>query len=398
LRQLHVLGVSEDGATLLLGPTKNAAKPTYRIPLDDRLRAAARGQLVANGDRAEISLSPREIQARLRAGATAEEVAKAAGVPVARVMPYLVPVEAERTRIIDEARAATMHRHRGPDSSRPLGPLVDARLEEVAGIKTESIAWTARRRPDGSWIVGVVYAARGGRRNAEWQWNPLRRELSPLDPAAARLGSDFEASPAKRRATTKPAAKRPAATPAAKRAAAASTRKKKARTTTTRPAAKATSRTPATRAGTAAASSRAASARPKPTSATRAPARKAPARKPATPARSAQAAAAPRPAKAASSVRKPAAAVRKTAASAPARKPAARKSPAPAPARKRRASPPPAPVEVETTKPTAAGPPTPAVVRKPGQRVPLPSWSEVLLGVTGSRDEAARRTTRRRTR
>ena len=70
MRELHVLGVSEDGATLLLGTSKNATKPTHRIPLDEKLRTAARGQLAPFGsDRAESGLSPKDMQARLREGA-----------------------------------------------------------------------------------------------------------------------------------------------------------------------------------------------------------------------------------------------------------------------------------------------------------------------------------------
>src|SRR5438445_12970211 len=102
-----------------------------------------------------------------------------------------------------------MHRTRGPGSTTPLGQAVDTRLQEVNGIKPESIAWTARRRRDGAWVVGVSYNARG-RRNAEWLWQPLSREVTPLDPAAARLGADAIPAPAKRKAVAKPAAKKAA--------------------------------------------------------------------------------------------------------------------------------------------------------------------------------------------
>ena len=112
--QLHVLGVSDDGAALLLGTSDNG-KVTHRVPVDDRLRAAVRGQLSASHpDRVESALPPREIQARLRAGETEEAVAKAAGVPLARVLPYAAPVLAERQRIVDEARAVVVSRSRGP--------------------------------------------------------------------------------------------------------------------------------------------------------------------------------------------------------------------------------------------------------------------------------------------
>jgi hypothetical protein len=239
VRQLHVLGVSDDGATLLLGSSDNG-KVTHRVPLDDRLRAAVRGQLAAPGaDRVESALPPREIQARLRAGETPEAVAKAAGVPLARVVPYAAPVIAERQRIVDEARAVPVTRPRGPKASRPLGEAVDAKLAEVTGFKADTVEWGARRRPDGTWVVTVSYAARGGRRSAAWRWHPTERELTADDLAASRLAADDTGGKRKRttrpdrqatRRTTPPvAAKRAgAAKPAAKR----STAKRAAKPTT----------------------------------------------------------------------------------------------------------------------------------------------------------------------
>ena len=389
MRELHVLGVSEDGATVLLAASKTATKPTHRIPLDDKLRTAARGQLAPFGsDRAESELSPKEMQARLREGASVEEVAKAAGVPVARVLPYFVPVEAERTRIVDEAREARMHRNRGPAATTPLGQAVDTRLQEVSGIKPESISWTARRRRDGAWVVGVSYNARG-KRKAEWLWQPASREVTPLDPAAGRLGADAIPAPAKRKpaAAKKPAAKKaPASKAAAKRAAVKKAPAKRATVT------KAATKAPAKRAAaTKTAATKAAPVRP--AAAKKAPARKAPVRaaKPAAPKRAPAARKAAPPPK----VTKPPRAV----------KPRPRVVPAPAPEpdgpyfepaviQLPVAVPVPAPVEEpivivaeEPQEETGEQQEAPAAAaRRRGQRVPVPSWSDVLLGVTRDED------------
>lgn len=234
MRQLRVLGVSEDGASLLLGTADNG-RVTHQVPLDERLRAAVRGQLSAPGaDRVESALSPKEIQARLRAGDTPEAVAKAAGVPVARVLPYAAPVEAERQRIVDDARAVPVTPPRGPKATRPLGAAVDARLAEVSGLKPESVEWSARRRPDGAWVVSLSYAARGGRRSASWLWQPGERELTAEDLSASRLAADdtgtkrgrsprrTDRAPARRQAgAAKPTGKRATAKRAAKPASAA---------------------------------------------------------------------------------------------------------------------------------------------------------------------------------
>ena len=131
MRQLHVVGVSDDGASLLLGTSDNG-KVTHQVPLDDRLRAAIRGQLSSPGtDRVESALPPREIQARLRAGETPEAVAKAAGVPLARVLPYAAPVLAERQRIVDEARAVPV----SPPISRAQVPASTKRTLPHSGCR-----------------------------------------------------------------------------------------------------------------------------------------------------------------------------------------------------------------------------------------------------------------------
>ena len=255
MRQLRVLGVSDDGASLLLGTAENG-RATHQVPLDDRLRAAVRGQLTASGgDRVESALSPKEIQARLRAGDSPEAIAKAAGVPVARVLPYAAPVEAERQRIVDEARAVPVSPPRGPKATRPLGVAVEARLAEVAGLRPESVEWSARRRPDGAWIVSLSYAARGGRRSAAWLWHPAERELTAEDLSGSRLAADetggkrarparrSDRTPARRAAAASaPAGKRATAKRAAKPASAAKTATKSATKTKPKRAAAPTSR------------------------------------------------------------------------------------------------------------------------------------------------------------
>lgn len=347
MRQLHVLGVSDDGDTLLLG-TSAQGKVTHRLALDGRLRQAVRGQLTAPGaDRAESVLSPKEIQARLRAGATPDEVAKIARVPVARVLPYFAPVEAERERIVEEARAAVLHRNRGPQPTQPLGELVDARLREVAGLKDDSVVWTARRRADGAWVVRLTYTARGGQRRAEWLWQPLRRELSALEPSATRLGVEAPAAP-KRKPVRRPAA--------AKKAVPKKAAVKKA---AARKVAKA------------------------------APAKAAKAAKPA--AKRVVKKTPPVVTKAAPVAKKAAPVVKKAVVRKRTVAPAPVPAPKPVPTPRKRVLevvPDPVPVEVVAPAPAAAAreiEPKPA--RKPGARVPVPSWSDVLFGVTGgSRD------------
>lgn len=190
MRQLHVVAVSEDGRHVLLAPSRNATTAAFRVPLDDRLAAAVRGVLPRPGESAPppSSLSVREIQARLRAGETVEQVARDAGVPVARVERFAGPVVSERERIVSAARAAVLTRARRGPSARPLGEAVDAHLGDAAGVDAASVRWTTGRQQDGRWVVEVSYSLRGRRKKAGWLFDPAARELTAVDATSAVLG------------------------------------------------------------------------------------------------------------------------------------------------------------------------------------------------------------------
>jgi hypothetical protein len=221
---LEVVSVSDDGSCVLLAGAEDA-RPTHSVLIDARLHAAVRGKLDDSGRR-ESELPPKEIQARLRAGEAPEQVAKVAKVPVSRVMRYAGPVISERDRIIDQARAAVMHRPRGPQQTTSLGAMVEKRLAETTGLHKDTVAWTARRRDDGAWVVVLSYAAKGGTRSASWLWQPAGRALTSLNALATRIGTEDDPVAIRRK---RAAARAPAKRSAAKR----STAKRTARKTST---------------------------------------------------------------------------------------------------------------------------------------------------------------------
>jgi hypothetical protein len=228
VRQLEVMSVSDDGNHILLAASEDAARATHQLKIDNRLVQAINGELDADEEHRESELSPAEIQRRLRAGDTVEQVAKAARIPVSRIMIYATPVISERARIIDQARAARVRKPRGPESTASLGAVVTKRLTEIAGLRPETVEWRTRRREDGAWVVEMSYAAKGGSRKALWLWRPSGRELTALNALGTRMGAqEAPAAPRPKRATPTPkprtstARKAPAAKPKpAKRAAA----------------------------------------------------------------------------------------------------------------------------------------------------------------------------------
>ncbi|SQD96318.1 MULTISPECIES: septation protein SepH [unclassified Parafrankia] len=190
MRELRAVALSEDGGYLVLADAAGRADAEqFRVAVDDRLRAALRGARRSEV-RAESALTPREIQARLRAGETAADVARAAGIPVERVERYEGPVLAERARVVQEARAALLPKDPGGVPGRPLGEVVDARLLSVQD-DPDTAQWDAWRRVDGIWLVQLTSDSRCAR----WTWDPVVRRVRPHDDAARALVAPESAEP-----------------------------------------------------------------------------------------------------------------------------------------------------------------------------------------------------------
>jgi len=125
---------------LLLSPRKGSKSGSFVVPFSDRLKDAieemarrretnddAGEEEVENGDqrrRPQSSLTPREMQARLRAGSTLAEVARDAGIDEAWVEPFAVPILAERAEVVSRARQMTLSKARLGESAEPLGAAV----------------------------------------------------------------------------------------------------------------------------------------------------------------------------------------------------------------------------------------------------------------------------------
>ncbi|SDD03772.1 Protein of unknown function [Sanguibacter gelidistatuariae] len=178
--ELRLVGLHDDGEHLVLaGP----GGKKLRLPITDALRAAVRGdrpRLEHLRSQGAGVLPPREIQSRVRAGQSAEEIAADAGITVAQVRRYEGPVLAERAFIAQQAAATRV----GRDNSSPtLGDLVTDRLA-ARGVDTETLEWDAAR-PDGhGWIVTVAFDVGGQERIARWTFDAPARSLHALEDEA----------------------------------------------------------------------------------------------------------------------------------------------------------------------------------------------------------------------
>jgi len=169
MQDLTPVGLSQDGRRLLL---VSSAGEEFAVPVDTRLRAALRGDNARLGQlemKMESALRPRDIQARIRAGESPEDVATAAGTTVEAIMGFAGPVLAERQHVAQTALKASVRRRSGESSSagRTLGEAAELFFGDHT-LHDEDVEWDAWRHPDGRWALVATYAVAGRARTAEF--------------------------------------------------------------------------------------------------------------------------------------------------------------------------------------------------------------------------------------
>ena len=187
MQELRFVAVSEDGQYAVLGVPGRSAR--FTLPIDERLRAVALGQtsrLAQYEIEVESPLRPKEIQARIRAGETVEEIADAAGIAVERVRWFEGPVLAERAYMADQAQQASVRRQGDATPGPRLGEIVAERMKAF-DAEPDDAQWDAKKRGDGSWLVQLTFITGGRLHAAEWIFDPRRRHVLPADDNAARM-------------------------------------------------------------------------------------------------------------------------------------------------------------------------------------------------------------------
>jgi hypothetical protein len=212
MRQLRFVTLSEDGEHALLEAADGSEH--FALPVDAALRDAVRADLPRLAPRPDADpprraapvaaapmvaapvavdpIGPREIQVRVRAGETPEDLAAATGMTLERVMRFAGPVMDERRRIADEARRARARRTPSDGNEGRIvvfGEAVDERFA-AHGIDAASVTWDARRREDGEWLVDARWLGGDSDHTAEWLFSRGTRTVTPLDDTAADLLSD----------------------------------------------------------------------------------------------------------------------------------------------------------------------------------------------------------------
>jgi hypothetical protein len=185
MEELKVIGV-EDGA--LLVATGDGER--YRLAIDDVLQSRLRQTSAEPGQARK--LAPREIQAHIRAGMSADDVAAVTGAPLDYIQRFEGPVLAEREYVIESALNVTVHTAVETDpllGGATFGSVIRSRLAEMGAIGER---WASWKEQGGGWIVKLTFVTEQIERDARWSFEPKKGALAPLTAEALSLSQQGE--------------------------------------------------------------------------------------------------------------------------------------------------------------------------------------------------------------
>jgi hypothetical protein len=191
MRELKVVGLDVDGKRIICEADNSGEK--FILLSDDRLRAAVRGEKAGSSSSSQSDtevqsvLRPKEIQAKIRAGASVEQVAEAAGVDAGRVERFAHPVLLERSRAAELATAAHPVLADGPSVLTLLETVTSALV--ARGLDPEATNWDAWRNEDGRWTVQLDWKAGMSDNVAHFRFTPGAHggTVTAFDDAACEL-------------------------------------------------------------------------------------------------------------------------------------------------------------------------------------------------------------------
>jgi hypothetical protein len=204
MRTARLVGLSPDGKFLIVATDDGDEQ---QVAVDDRLRAAIRGDRPRLGqleNEMSTSLSPRDIQTRIRAGESLEDITRLAGIPLDRVERFAAPVLAEREHIAAVAMSASVRRRGETSGHRSLRITVTERLVN-RGVDIDTVSWDSYRLEDGRWAVTADYTSGTETRQACFTFDQRSRfSVAANEEARRLLGEQANSSQPVRRRNAEP--------------------------------------------------------------------------------------------------------------------------------------------------------------------------------------------------
>lgn len=188
MQELKVIGI-EDGALLVASDEGSR----FRVEIDEATHARLRPPVSDSGTGRR--LAPREVQAHIRAGMSAEDVAAVTGASLEYIQRFEGPVLAEREFVIESALNVPVQLAVETDPTEggaTFGAVIRQRLADAGAVDER---WASWKEQGGGWIVKLTFAISQVEHDARWGFDPKRSALSPLNPEAISLSQQGEVPP-----------------------------------------------------------------------------------------------------------------------------------------------------------------------------------------------------------
>ena len=181
MSELRVTGRSEDGSHLLL--TDHEDKE-FTLRISDNLRATInQPRLASVPTESTPSVSIKELQARLRGGASIDDLAREANWSYEKVERFAGPILQERAYILSVANNVVV-KGSGTRDAQTFIEVVTARLA-ANGVASDSLEWNTHRRDDGQWVIRLAYPSTNSNGDALWIFNLAKRTIHSDDEGAS---------------------------------------------------------------------------------------------------------------------------------------------------------------------------------------------------------------------
>ncbi len=187
MQDLRVIGV-EDGSLLVADDEGTR----YRIDVDEVLHVGLRPTTAEPS--AAHKLAPREIQAQIRSGMSAEDVSAITGVPLEQIQRYEGPILAEREHVVNTALAVPVHTALETDplaQGATFGSVIRARLADLDAVGER---WASWKEAGSGWVVKLSFTANQIDHDARWGFDPKKLALDPMNNEAITLSQHGEST------------------------------------------------------------------------------------------------------------------------------------------------------------------------------------------------------------
>jgi hypothetical protein len=186
MQDLKVIGI-EDGA--LLAASDDGDR--YRIVVDEAMQSKLR-RLAADHKESGVKISPREIQAHIRGGMSAEDVAELTGASLAYVQRFEAPIIAEREHIVAQALSVPVRTSADVDVLGEASTFGGAIRDRLASLGATGERWASWKEDEGGWIVKLSFTADDIDHDARWSYEPRKAHLAPANAEATTLSQHGE--------------------------------------------------------------------------------------------------------------------------------------------------------------------------------------------------------------